>query len=171
MLTEASGKRLRQQDVNSPSPRVVTDPNARNGQGRGDVINEDSAADAVSEVSETFTLADLHRVRVLVARTAQPVGLSVAAINNLVAAVNEIAINAIMHAGGHGHLSIRAVAHGIEVQISDSGPGLPDAPNVARPDNRAIGGRGLWLARRMCPTISFLSSPHGLTVQLIVAVP
>jgi anti-sigma regulatory factor (Ser/Thr protein kinase) len=121
-------------------------------------------------VTEEFTVNDLSRVRSLVTRAAKFVGLSIALIDNLVAAVNEIAINAIRYAGGRGRLTIRACQNGVLVDISDSGPGLPDGLSSERPDPDALGGRGLWMARRMCSRMSISSSPSGVTVRLL-AVP
>ncbi len=127
-------------------------------------MDDDRTAEAVSE---EFTVADLHRIRVLVTRAAELVGLAVTAIDNLVMAVNEIAVNVIVHGGGHGHVRINAFSRGITVEITDAGPGLPAEPNNVRPEVGATGGRGLWLARRMCPTITFISTRQGLTVRLV----
>jgi serine/threonine-protein kinase RsbW len=122
-------------------------------------------------VSEDFTVTGLQRVRTLVKRAAQWVGLATDAIENLVLAVNEIAINAVLHAGGRGHLAIRAWPTGIVVEISDAGPGLPADVSDQRPDVHATHGRGLWLARRLCPDITMINSGHGLTVRLVPPCP
>jgi serine/threonine-protein kinase RsbW len=118
-------------------------------------------------VTEEFTIIDLPRVRRLVTRAAQLVGLTVAAIDNLVVAVNEIAVNAIRYAGGKGRLTIRSWPAGLSVEISDDGPGLPAGLADHLPASDAVSGRGLWMARRLCSKMTISSSPRGLTIRLV----
>jgi anti-sigma regulatory factor (Ser/Thr protein kinase) len=134
------------------------------------------ASDPGAEVaSEEFTVANLRRVRELVERAADAVGLSAGDANGLLTAVNEIAANAIMHGGGKGHIVVEAGADGVRVEIRDAGPGLPpdrmtdDGPRIdERPRADAEGGRGLWLARMLCPDVTFHSSTDGLVVRLFM---
>jgi anti-sigma regulatory factor (Ser/Thr protein kinase) len=122
-------------------------------------------------VSEEFTINDLRRVRTLVARAAQWIGLTVKALDDLVVAVNEIAINALLYAGGRARITVAACPDGMSVEISDSGPGLPSGLREERPPTDALGGRGLWLARRLCPQMTISSSPRGVTVRMIAMAP
>jgi anti-sigma regulatory factor (Ser/Thr protein kinase) len=127
-------------------------------------MDHDQPAQAVSE---EFAVADLHRVRDLVERAAASVGLAEHVTNNLVIAVNEIAVNAILYAGGKGRVMVDPEPAGLRVEIADYGPGLTEK-NVTdeRPDAEALGGRGLWLARQLCPDMTLSSSPEGLTVRM-----
>jgi anti-sigma regulatory factor (Ser/Thr protein kinase) len=115
-----------------------------------------------------FTVGDLHQLRTMVARAAHRVGLSRPCTENLVLAVNEVAVNAIQYAGG-GSLVVEAFGDAVAVRVTDHGPGLPghrvDIPED-RPPVDAVGGRGLWLARRLCQGLSIISGPAGVTVRL-----
>jgi anti-sigma regulatory factor (Ser/Thr protein kinase) len=119
-------------------------------------------------VIEQFTAADLGRVRGLVERAARLVGLSRTRSDNLVAAVNEVAINAILHAGATGSVTVEQSADGVSVEIRDHGPGLPSDLSTDRPPPDALGGRGLWLARRLCHHLNIASSPWGVTVRMFM---
>ncbi len=125
----------------------------------------------VATVSLEFTVDDLRRVRDLVERAAMATGLTGAETDNLVIAVNEIAANAIVYAGGSGVITVGQGTRGLLVEIADTGPGLPPSPAVAdeeRPSADAVGGRGLWLARKLCPDLTLSSSPAGLTVRMFM---
>jgi serine/threonine-protein kinase RsbW len=127
-------------------------------------VTDDRRATAVSG---GFTIGDLGRVRMLVTRACMDVAFG-SGTEDFVAAVNEIAINAIRHAGGHGHLTITTSDRGVvTVEITDTGPGFSVDGAHERPDPGATGGRGLWLARHLCPTITFTPGEHGMTVRLI----
>jgi anti-sigma regulatory factor (Ser/Thr protein kinase) len=121
-------------------------------------------------VEEDFTIADLGRLRSLVARAAHLVGLTVKAVDDLVLAVNEIAGNAIRYAGGRGRIKIVSWARGIAVEISDRGPGFPAGLVDERPPVGAIGGRGLWMARRLCDRMTVASTDRGVTVRLVAVI-
>jgi serine/threonine-protein kinase RsbW len=116
-----------------------------------------------------FTVADLGQIRALVARVAAAAGLSVRDRGNLVIAVDEIVANAIVHAGGRGVLLIGRRTDGVVVEVSDDGPGLPGKhPLDDPPPADALGGRGLWIARQLCPDIAFIERPDGLTVTMFM---
>ena len=130
-----------------------------NGQNRGDAVLDRTP----ETVSEEFTLDGLSRVRMLTNRACERAGVA----RDFVAAVNEIAINVIRHAGGRGRFRLSATGRRVAVEIADNGPGLGRVVTDRLPDVGAFGGRGLWLARRLCPAITFTSSAHGLTVRLV----
>jgi anti-sigma regulatory factor (Ser/Thr protein kinase) len=121
-------------------------------------------------VTEYFSVDDLHHVRVLVERACAAVGMSAERIYRLVSAVNEIAINAVKYAGGGGVLTVRQTPHGVSVEVSDRGPGLPEALPTKPPSVDATAGRGLWIARRQCPDMTVNSSPDGVRVRFFMAV-
>lgn len=115
-----------------------------------------------------FTVGDLHQLRAMVARAAHRVGLSRLSTENLVVAVNEVAVNAIQYAGG-GSVVVEDDGDAVAVRVTDHGPGLPGhRVDIAeeRPAVDAVSGRGLWLARRLCRTLSIVSGPAGVTVRL-----
>jgi len=121
----------------------------------------------IEAVSEDFTLTGLQRVRWLVKRAAEWVGLAIDVIDNLVLAVSEVASNAIEHAGGRGHLMIWRGPGTLTVEISDRGPGLPARFTTDCPDPTAVNGRGLWLARCLFPDMVVMNHDDGLTVRFV----
>jgi serine/threonine-protein kinase RsbW len=119
-------------------------------------------------VTERFARDDLHRVRRLVERAGCSVGLSPTRTDDLVLAVNEIATNAIRHGGGSGTLTMFPRAGGMSVEVRDCGPGLPAQAQHELPAPTSIGGRGLWIARRLCRRMSIASSDRGVAVRLFM---
>lgn len=118
-------------------------------------------------VSEEFTVADLRRIRAAVEDAGYAAGLGERRVTELVAVVNELAVNAIRYAGGGGRVTMISSFDGLSVEVSDRGPGLPEtATGFERPPPNVPGGRGLWLARQMFPDLLLTSSPAGLTVKL-----
>jgi serine/threonine-protein kinase RsbW len=119
---------------------------------------------------EDFTVNDLQRVRALVEQAGQRTGLSDPKTGDLVTAVNEIVINAVSYAGGNGSITIAQTPDGVCVKVQDSGPGLPSDLEPTLPAPESTGGRGLWLAKRLCRRLSIVSSSRGVTVWLFMPV-
>jgi anti-sigma regulatory factor (Ser/Thr protein kinase) len=117
-------------------------------------------------VTEAFLGTDIGDVRALVRAAGTVAGVPADELDNLLVAVSEIATNAVVHGSAVGSVTVEHVMAGLVVEISDEGGGLPDGLVVQRPAGDAVGGRGLWLARLMCPQIEVSSSPHGVTVRL-----
>ncbi len=118
-------------------------------------------------VSEEFTVADLRRIRSAVEDAGKAAGLGERRVTELVAVVNELAVNAILYAGGIGRVTMLSSQNGLSVEVSDRGPGLPEtATGLERPPPNVPGGRGLWLARQMFPDLQLTSSSEGVTVKL-----
>jgi anti-sigma regulatory factor (Ser/Thr protein kinase) len=106
-----------------------------------------------------FTGADLPRLRLRVADAAAAAGLDEDRCEELVLAVYELACNAILHGGGAGRLVLSRADGSVRCQVSDDGPGFPDAmtPDLLLADSStadaAIPGGGLWLARQLTDEI------------------
>ena len=129
-----------------------------------------------------FTGADLPRLRLLVGDGAAAAGLDENRCEELVLAVYELACNAILHGGGAGRLMLSRADGSVRCQVSDDGPGFPDAtthdaatPDAATPDaftpDAALPGGGLWLARQLTDGIEIGGAdrgPGGAVVTLMV---
>ncbi len=140
----------------------------RGGEGMDEMVGKQVADQTVVFANQTFNLDDLHLVRDLVRSAAAHAGVTTDDLDRLLVAVTEMAGNAIRYAGGGGTISVHRDAKCLIVTISDTGPGLPVTVTMDRPDPGALGGRGLWLARVMCPDLTIASSPAGVTVTLTV---
>ncbi|MFG2893422.1 ATP-binding protein [Streptomyces sp. NPDC048248] len=96
-----------------------------------------------------FTARLLPQLRLLVEECAAREGLGEPRRGEFVLAVDEIAGNAVEHAGGSGRLVLSRVGDELECRISDAGPGFSEAviPELLPGLDGAPKGRGLWLAR------------------------
>lgn len=124
---------------------------------------------AVGVTINDVNVADLGRVRGLVERAAAQAGIAASRTANFVTAVNEIVLNAIMHAVGPRSVALQPTPDGLLVEVRDHGPGLP--PHIAAAGARlpapdAESGRGLWLARQFSQRLYIRNTTHGLTVRL-----
>jgi serine/threonine-protein kinase RsbW len=119
---------------------------------------------------EQFTVNELRQIRDMVALAGTRVGCGGPATEDLVAAVNEVVVNAVVHAGGSGSITIAQSPDGVHVTVRDSGPGLPADLVWGRPVPDSLGGRGLWLARSLCRRFTVSSSAGGVTVRLFMPV-
>jgi anti-sigma regulatory factor (Ser/Thr protein kinase) len=88
-----------------------------------------------------------------------------------VLAVNEVITNAVLHAGGHGRATLRLIGGWAWCTVSDSGPGLPAKylTMPATPEAFEVGGRGVWLAHRLCDEVTVATGPIGTTIGLGMA--
>ncbi|MEU9116866.1 ATP-binding protein [Streptomyces sp. NPDC048483] len=96
-----------------------------------------------------FTARLLPQLRLLVEECAVREGLCGPRRGEFVLAVDEIAGNAVEHAGGSGRLVLLRVGDELECRISDAGPGFSEAviPELLPGLDGAPTGRGLWPAR------------------------
>ena len=89
-------------------------------------------------------------------------------IGEFVAAVSEVATNAMQH--GRPPVRVRAWATPTRLlcTVTDQGAGIEDpfAGYVPAHSDPARDGRGLWLARMLCDHITFRRTPEGFTVRL-----
>lgn len=117
-------------------------------------------------VTLAFSADDLRPVREAVRQRAIAADVAYDHTDDLVLAVHEIATNSVVHGGGAGRVRIWATSDAFVVEIHDAGH-LPD-PLAGRlpPDLARIGGRGLWLAHRMCDLVQIRSNAGGTTVRI-----
>ncbi|WP_411142954.1 ATP-binding protein [Streptomyces sp. x-80] len=110
-----------------------------------------------------FTARLLPQLRLLVEECAAREGLAEPRRGEFVLAVDEIAGNAVEHAGGSGRLEVRRVGDELECRISDAGPGFSEAviPELLPGLDGAPQGRGLWLARLVADRFTVAAGPVG----------
>jgi anti-sigma regulatory factor (Ser/Thr protein kinase) len=115
-----------------------------------------------------FTLTELAEVRRRVAAVAERAGMGPTQIADLVTATSELAANSVVHGGGSGTLRLWREEERLLAEVEDRG--LIEEPLVGRlqPDVSQEGGRGLWLANRLCDLVQIRSGERGTTVRLHV---
>ena len=122
-----------------------------------------------------FTARLLPQLRLLVEECAAREGLGEPRRGEFVLAVDEIAGNAVEHAGGSGRLVLRRVGEELECRISDAGPGFSEEviPELLPGLDGAPKGRGLWLARLVADRFAVTggapwTGPPGAVVTIAV---
>jgi anti-sigma regulatory factor (Ser/Thr protein kinase) len=103
-----------------------------------------------------------------VARLAAAAGLYGQRLDDFVLAVNEMMTNAVRHAGGRGMLTLWCADSILHCEVTDNGRGIPAErlQPQRRPSTLAVSGRGLWLARHLCDSVTINTGPHGTKVLL-----
>lgn len=97
-----------------------------------------------------FDADRLQALRAALASCAEELGAGPVAVEALVIVASELATNAVRHGGGTGRARLWRDGAVLRCQITDRGPGLADVERGRTPPGRlAIGGRGLWISRRL----------------------
>ncbi|MFC4011907.1 ATP-binding protein [Nonomuraea purpurea] len=124
-------------------------------------------------LTQFFAVHDVTKLRRAVTEQAGSCGLSGPRLDDFVLAVHESVVNAVQHAGGHGHFKLWTVDGVIRAETSDDGPGIPDryVDGSRRPPDLSSTGRGIFLMRRLCDETDFRTGPGGTTVQLTMRLP
>jgi anti-sigma regulatory factor (Ser/Thr protein kinase) len=124
------------------------------------------AAPPASALKLAFDLDSLASVRGFVLSRANEAGLGRRRTNDLVLAVNEIATNSVLHGGGQGVARVWSEDGVLICEVEDGG--YIDQPLLGRerPTPEKPGGRGLWIANRLCDLVQLRTFEHGSTVRL-----
>jgi anti-sigma regulatory factor (Ser/Thr protein kinase) len=124
-------------------------------------------------LDRVFERQDITRVRHAVQGLLAASGFAGDRLQGFVLAVNEIITNAVLHAGGRGRVVLRPDGHSIWCTVTDSGPGIParylHPPEI--PEAFEVGGRGIWLAYRLCDEVTMATGPIGTTIGLRMSQP
>jgi anti-sigma regulatory factor (Ser/Thr protein kinase) len=116
-----------------------------------------------------FGVESLHDVRELAARAAADAGFDAARAEGLVLAVNEVATNSVRHGGGHGVASCWHASGSVVCEVRDAGRVEDPMLGRIRPSLARSGGRGHWMANRLCDLVQVRTFAHGTTVRLHMA--
>jgi anti-sigma regulatory factor (Ser/Thr protein kinase) len=101
-----------------------------------------------------------------VCREATRAGLGDARAADVVVAVNEVASNSLCHAGGWGELRIWDAGDTLVCEVTDDGRIEDPLVGRVRPAVGSQGGRGLWIANRVCELVQIRSAATGTTVRM-----
>lgn len=108
----------------------------------------------------------LPTLRRVVARHGSEWGLDGVRVEDLVLAVDEIAINAVRHGGSDPTLTMWREGDRVVCEARDRG--LMNDAMVGRvhPGHASTGGRGLWIVNQLCDLVQIRSSPEGTVVRI-----
>jgi anti-sigma regulatory factor (Ser/Thr protein kinase) len=113
-----------------------------------------------------FDTASLSRTRRLIEAKLVAAGLGPSRAATFLFAINEGLINAIMHGGGSGELTLTRHEASLVAIVEDLRPTEPfELPDQLPPPD-VIGGRGLWLAARACHSLRLETGSRGLRLIL-----
>jgi anti-sigma regulatory factor (Ser/Thr protein kinase) len=120
-------------------------------------------------VDHQFDADGLYALRAALAAHADDLGASREQVERLLIVGGELATNAIRHGGGSGRLRLWRDGAVLRCQISDNGPGMADpAAGSHQPEPTALGGRGLWIVRRLCSDLVVETGSAGTTVTAAI---
>ena len=85
--------------------------------------------------------------------------------DNAVLAVHEIAVNSIVHGGGHGVLLIDETADSLVFTVEDD-DGTGSVPEVLALDDQSTSGRGLWIAQRLSDRLTIEARPTRTRIRV-----
>ncbi len=119
-----------------------------------------------------FGTNSLFPLRSAVAAHASHLGLTGTRVDDMVLVAHELAANAVRHGDGRGHLVLWRDGDGVYCRVSDDGCGIADPVDAGRelPNPYQLGGRGLWMVRRLCDDFRIDSDGHGTTVTVSMRV-
>lgn len=134
--------------------------------GQRDCLSGELPPPTVRPDTVSFGITELSEVRRRVAAAAERAQMDPGAVADLVTAASELAANSVMHGGGTGTLRLWHENGSLMAEVEDRG--RIDEPLVGRlrPGIAQEGGRGLWLANRLCDLVQIRSGDRGTVVRL-----
>lgn len=115
-----------------------------------------------------FATGELGVTRRWVRAHVRAAGLAEDRTEDLILAVNEIATNSVVHGGGGGTLSVWREDHTVVCEVRDEGQIADPLAGRRRPRDDAVGGRGLWIANRVCDLVQVRTFQAGGVVRMHV---
>ncbi len=114
-----------------------------------------------------FTIGRLGELRKLVFRAAREALLSYVRAEDLTLAVDELAVNSLLHGGGEGTLRVWRDQRSLVCEVHDRGHMVDPMAGRTRPGHEQMSGRGLWLVNSACDLVEIRScAEHGTTVRV-----
>ncbi|MFC7529156.1 ATP-binding protein [Actinoplanes sp. GCM10030250] len=122
--------------------------------------------------AQGFSADEVSEVRHAAQGWIRGTGLAGDAIDDFLVAVHELVINAAIHGGGHGALTLRLGRGILVAEITDRGPGFPGGvpESPALPPAMIAGGRGLALARMFSDAMAIVQKQQGVTAMVTLRV-
>jgi anti-sigma regulatory factor (Ser/Thr protein kinase) len=112
---------------------------------------------------------DLGALRAAVAAEAQKAGVTAPRAAELVVALHEVAMNALMHGAGDASAQTWSDEVAFVCEVTDRGLGLSETvAGYEPPGEDGEHGRGLWLARQICDLVEIRSDGGATQVRLHV---
>lgn len=96
-------------------------------------------------------------------------GMEPGRVQDLVLAVNELATNSLLHAGGYGLVGCWWEGNTMVVEVRDGGFIEDPLAGRVRPAPEQDGGRGLWLVNQICDLTQIRTSPSGTIVRVYMS--
>lgn len=131
----------------------------------------DAAPDVLPSVRarEFRVTSDLGALRAVVEAEALAAGVPVRRIPEFLVAVNEVAMNALVHGGGDAWARTWTEERTFVCEVRDRGTGLSETvAGYEPPDAARDRGRGLWLVRQICDLVEVHSRDGVTRVRLHV---
>ncbi|MBB5956808.1 anti-sigma regulatory factor (Ser/Thr protein kinase) [Saccharothrix tamanrassetensis] len=162
-------------DAEATHPVVVEDLRRRASNGyrepflTADDFNRPLPAPPPDAITHRFDLDGLVLGRRMVASFAMDAGLSEDQVEDLVIAVNELATNSVVYAGGAGTLLLWRDGPTVVCEVRDQG--RMDDPMLGRrnPGPAARGGYGVMLVNLLCDLVRVHTHEHGTSIRVFVS--
>lgn len=132
----------------------------------GSLLREALPAPPATAVEIEVAPGDLAAARHHVEQLAVKVGLATGDARDLALAVDEVVTNSERHAGGLGRLATWLDAGMLVCEVRDRGHLTDPLVGHLCPPPTQVGGRGLWIANRLCDLVQVRSSAAGTVVRL-----
>jgi anti-sigma regulatory factor (Ser/Thr protein kinase)/anti-anti-sigma regulatory factor len=164
-------------------PRSLTQSPAPGGEGQAARGGTTPGSSGPPALDQMFDGDSLYALRSAMAAHAAEAGLSPGRVSDAVAAVHELAANAVRHGAGHGRLRVWGHDGALYCLVTDDGVapaagggagGDGTAPAVGGDGLAATGwrtgfGHGLWLVQRLADEVSLESGPGGTSAAVTFA--
>ena len=117
-------------------------------------------------LQQRFDVGDLVDVREQVHLTCVAAGLPGSRAEGFSASINEAMTNAIVHGGQRREITVSMGDSGIRGEVIDNGTAERFNVPARPPPPEYVGGRGLWIASKLCDRIRIRTGEPGTRVVL-----